>query len=540
MFDFFKKKKVDTDEVQYDTNQEESQDTPQPFVDDVQDDTPGFFDTMNDTISDFVDTSGEEDLEQSQDGGDKESETLVEPQGEGEDTRSVEDQEDDAVVWSSEEGLSPEANSDSELAPDEGYFPEETVEDFAADDDYDDWELSDEEIEEDFDDEVIDEDEHLGEGESVEMSEDANSEHHDEFPVPVPYAPNTDSELEDDENLSQLFSEEAEDSAIDPNGRQEALAGIASHIKSVVDSNRDNPIVVIRDTVEEIKSAIDQIVNDATVFLIDFTNDKHGYKVVPDSAVREFAPLETEESSYLDGLDIINLIKENQDSYDSVFIIVSGADVISEKIFKALEGNRVALDMIVSKIREAVTDADESGIRIIAAATKNNEFLEEIVSSTPSREAVQGVEIGFEESDSSEASSEGMEPNAESNSIDIDPHTNDEEAPDFEDESEGEEEVSVNRDESSTIKDGVEYGSWDNVVAEEPEEEISTTEDSNEKPVGSVNDYLQSVGKPTVEDGLSNPEEKPGAVEETSSTEEKATGNDKGNREFGFKSPFKF
>lgn len=540
MFDFFKKKKVDTDEVQYDTNQEESQDTPQPFVDDVQDDTPGFFDTMNDTISDFVDTSGEEDLEQSQDGGDKEGETLVEPQGEGEDTRSVEDQEDDAVVWSSEEGLSPEANSDSEPAPDEGYFPEKTVEDFAADDDYDDWGLSDEEIEEDFDDEVIDEDEHLGEGESVEMSEDANSEHHDEFPVPVPYAPNTDSELEDDENLSQLFSEEAEDSAIDPNGRQEALAGIASHIKSVVDSNRDNPIVVIRDTVEEIKSAIDQIVNDATVFLIDFTNDKHGYKVVPDSAVREFAPLETEESSYLDGLDIINLIKENQDSYDSVFIIVSGADVISEKIFKALEGNRVALDMIVSKIREAVIDADESGIRIIAAATKNNEFLEEIVSSAPSREAVKGVEIGFEESCSSEASSEGMEPNAESNSIDIDPHINDEEVPDFEDESEGEEEVSVNRDESSTIKDGVEYGSWDNVVAEEPEEEISTTEDSNEKPVGSVNDYLQSVGKPTVEDGLSNPEEKPGAVEETSSTGEKATGNDKGNREFGFKSPFKF
>ena len=116
------------------------------------------------------------------------------------------------------------------------------------------------------------------------------------------------------------------------------------------------------------------------MFLVDFTDSRTGYKVIPDSANREFAPIDNDgDSRYLDGIDIINLIKNSGDKYDGSFIIIAGLDNITDKISHALSGNQIAIDMIYEKIRSNIQDAVDNNITVIGTGYKLNESLNKFI-----------------------------------------------------------------------------------------------------------------------------------------------------------------
>ena len=241
---------------------------------------------------------------------------------------------------------------------------------------------------------------------------------------------------------------------------------VALNLQKIINNKTYPFFLTLKENDDAIKEELSSIIGTSTVFLVDFTESRNGYKVIPSSANREFAPINNEgDSSYLDGIDIINLIKNRGDKYDGSFIIIAGIDNIINKVSHALSGNQIAMDMIYEKIKTSIQEAIENNITVIGTGYELNkplgDFLDKLL-----------LEEIIEDQDFSEEIEDGDENVAE--------HT--------------------------------EYNLNESVDKEEhkPEEIISETTIENNADVidndnrNTVDEYLKSMGKSSIEEGIDN------------------------------------
>lgn len=257
---------------------------------------------------------------------------------------------------------------------------------------------------------------------------------------------------------------------------KELEQSLAFDIKKLINNKTYPLILTIQDNDAEIKEEISTIVGSNTVFLVDFTDSRTGYKVIPDSANREFAPIDNDgDSRYLDGIDIINLIKNSGDKYDGSFIIIAGLDNITDKISHALSGNQIAIDMIYEKIRSNIQDAVDNNITVIGTGYKLNESLNKFIEKL-------SLEDIIEDSDE-DTKDKSMDDHLENNDV-----------------KEGEKLTTY------TI-----YAPGDNTIVEEIEQDVVTSpepvENWEDEGGATVDEYFESVGEPSVEEGLENKKE---------------------------------
>lgn len=270
---------------------------------------------------------------------------------------------------------------------------------------------------------------------------------------------------------------------------KELVQSLAFDIKKLI-NNKTYPLILsIQDNDADIKEEISTIVGSNTVFLVDFTDSRTGYKVIPDSANREFAPIDNDgDSRYLDGIDIINLIKNSGDKYDGSFIIIAGLDNITDKISHALSGNQIAIDMIYEKIQNNIQDAVDNNITVIGTGYELNESLN-----------------GFIEKLSLEDILEDGDEDTENESLN-------------------------NHLENNDVKDSKKlttytiYAPDDDTVVEEIEQDVVTdpkpVENWEDEGGATVDEYFESVGEPSVEEGLENKKESAFVDEDHSSNNE--------------------
>lgn len=252
---------------------------------------------------------------------------------------------------------------------------------------------------------------------------------------------------------------------------------LAFDIKKLINNKTYPLILTIQDNDAEIKEEISTIVGSNTVFLVDFTDSRTGYKVIPDSANREFAPIDNDgDSRYLDGIDIINLIKNSGDKYDGSFIIIAGLDNITDKISHALSGNQIAIDMIYEKIKSNIQEAVDNNITVIGTGYELNESLNEFIEKLSLEDIIKDGDENTKD--------ESLDNHLENNDI-----------------------KSGEKLTTYTI-----YAPDDDTVVEEIEEDVFTdpepVENWEDEGGSTVDEYFESVGEPSVEEGLENKKRK--------------------------------
>ena len=241
---------------------------------------------------------------------------------------------------------------------------------------------------------------------------------------------------------------------------------VALNLQKIINNKTYPFFLTLKENDDAIKEELSSIIGTSTVFLVDFTESRNGYKVIPSSANREFAPINNEgDSSYLDGIDIINLIKNSGDKYDGSFIIIAGIDNIINKVSHALSGNQIAMDMIYEKIKTSIQEAIENNITVIGTGYELNkplgDFLDKLL-----------LEEIIEDQDFSEEIEDG----------------------------------------DKNVTEHTEYNLNESVDKEEhqPEEIISETTTENNADVidndnrNTVDEYLKSMGKSSIEEGIDN------------------------------------
>lgn len=260
----------------------------------------------------------------------------------------------------------------------------------------------------------------------------------------------------------------------DNDEEKEVKKSIAFNVQKLINSKSHPLILTIKENDDAIKEELSKIIGENTVFLVDFTESRNGYKVIPDSANREFAPINNEgDSSYLDGIDIINLIKNSGDKYDGSSIIIAGIDNITNKVSRTLSGNQIAIDMIYEKIKTNIQEAVENNITVIGTGYELSEPLSDFIDKL-------SLEDIIEEHDSTE----------ENESI----------------ATSSEKEV---EDEEENVLERTEYNIDERVDKEgdEPKEitKGTTSENNNDNDNrNTVDEYLKSMGKSSIEEGIEN------------------------------------
>ena len=141
-------------------------------------------------------------------------------------------------------------------------------------------------------------------------------------------------------------------------------------------------IVLINDNDQATKTILTRYIGDSRVFLVDLSEEKTGYKIVPDQAERSYAPLPGSESEYTyDAFDIINLIKAGEKDRKS-FIVLAGVDSIIDRMYDNFQDNQLAFKMIFERINKYLKQAYKSGVTIVVTAHNSNDniadFLEKI------------------------------------------------------------------------------------------------------------------------------------------------------------------
>ena len=258
---------------------------------------------------------------------------------------------------------------------------------------------------------------------------------------------------------------------------KELRKSVAFNVQKLINNKTYPLILAIKENDDAIKEELSSIIGTSTVFLVDFTESRNGYKVIPSSANREFAPINNEgDSSYLDGIDIINLIKNSGDKYDGSFIIIAGIDNITNKVSHALSGNQIAIDMIYEKIKTSIREAVENNITVIGTGYELNEPLSDFIDKLSLEDIIEDQDFS-EENDS-------IVPVQEKEIEDGD----------------------------ENIAEHTEYNLNESVDKEEhkPEEIISETTIENNADVidndnrNTVDEYLKSMGKSSIEEGIDN------------------------------------
>lgn len=258
---------------------------------------------------------------------------------------------------------------------------------------------------------------------------------------------------------------------------KELRKSVAFNVQKLINNKTYPLILAIKENDDAIKEELSSIIGTSTVFLVDFTESRNGYKVIPSSANREFAPINNEgDSSYLDGIDIINLIKNSGDKYDGSFIIIAGIDNITNKVSHALSGNQIAIDMIYEKIKTSIREAVENNITVIGTGYELNEPLSDFIDKLSLEDIIEDQDFS-EENDS-------IVPVQEKEIEDGD----------------------------ENVAEHTEYNLNESVDKEEhkPEEIISETTTENNADVidndnrNTVDEYLKSMGKSSIEEGIDN------------------------------------
>lgn len=281
-----------------------------------------------------------------------------------------------------------------------------------------------------------------------------------------------DDQIEHDDDQLQMDFDKVLDNEVE-NEEKEVIQEIAFDIKQLI-NNKSYPIILtIKDSDEDIKKELTSIIGENTVFLVDLTESRNGYKIIPDSANREFAPLNNDgDSSYLDGIDIINLIKNNGDKYEGSFIIIAGIDSIADKITNALSGNQIAIDMINERVASSIQEAVDNNITVIGTGYEFNDSLNAFIENLSIDSIVEDSEL------------------VEDNDITED-----------DDNSVAEEEQKVSENTFTTFS--VYKPESNNDVDTEP----SPVENWEDEGGNTVDNYLESVGEPSIAEGLENKEE---------------------------------
>lgn len=301
-----------------------------------------------------------------------------------------------------------------------------------------------------------------------ESKEIGDAENNDDSQIAMNF---NSASFEEDDESDPLDIEKIQDQE-DYDEEKEVRKSIAFNVQKLIDSKSYPLILAIKENDDAIKEELTSIIGKNTVFLVDFTESRNGYKIIPDSANREFAPINNEgDSSYLDGIDIINLIKNSEDKYDGSFIIIAGIDNITNKVSHTLSGNQIAIDMIYEKIKTNIQEAVENNITVIGTGYELSEPLSDFIDQL-------SLEDIIEEHESSEKNKSIV--------------------------TSSEKEV---EDGEENVIEHAEYNINERVDKEEYEpeeviEEKTTENDEDNDNMNTVDEYLKSMGKSSIEEGI--------------------------------------
>lgn len=301
-----------------------------------------------------------------------------------------------------------------------------------------------------------------------ESKEIGDAENNDDSQIAMNF---NSASFEEDDESDPLDIEKIQDQE-DYDEEKEVRKSIAFNVQKLIDSKSYPLILAIKENDDAIKEELTSIIGKNTVFLVDFTESRNGYKIIPDSANREFAPINNErDSSYLDGIDIINLIKNSEDKYDGSFIIIAGIDNITNKVSHTLSGNQIAIDMIYEKIKTNIQEAVENNITVIGTGYELSEPLSDFIDQLSLEDIIEEHESS-EKNESIVTSSEKEVEDGEENVIE---HA----------------EYNINE-----RVDKEEY------EPEEVIEEKTTENDEDNDNMNTVDEYLKSMGKSSIEEGI--------------------------------------
>lgn len=289
-----------------------------------------------------------------------------------------------------------------------------------------------------------------------------------------------DDHLENNDNQMQIdFNSDTHGQVESDVEEQEVLQEIAFDIKSLI-NNKSYPIILtIKDNDEDIKEELSSIIGDKTVFLVDLTESESGELILPESAQREYSPINNEgDSNYLDGIDIINLVKNSDNKYDGAFLVIAGIDNIADDIQNAFSGNQIAIDMINEKIATSIQEAVDNNITVIGTGYEFNDSLNEFIENLSienfieENEDIDNTTDVEENDDQLEENQDSMAPNTFTTFSIYVPSTNE----------------TIEQDVTSD------------------QETIETWEDDGGN---TVDEYLESMGEPSIEEGLEEKENNP-------------------------------
>lgn len=158
-------------------------------------------------------------------------------------------------------------------------------------------------------------------------------------------------------------------------------------------------LTVVNDSNDGLKEILSGYIGDNKVYLVDLSDNKDGYKIVPDGSQRSFETISGEEGDEdYTVLDIPGLIRTND---EKAFLVIAGADDIAKKIEHAFEGNVTALEIVMERVQASISSAYDKGITVIVTAKEASSSLLSVLSGL---ESIKPVPTHYEEETGEEVS----------------------------------------------------------------------------------------------------------------------------------------
>lgn len=162
---------------------------------------------------------------------------------------------------------------------------------------------------------------------------------------------------------------------------EEGVNPVEDHVEYTIYTPRPhvNPVVVLAsENIDDVRSSINAYVGDSPAYLIDLTEDRSGYDTLPDNISRSFISITGDEEEF-SAVDVAHLVSQRSEGGDRPFIIITGADEITDKVESMLPENPVAMGIINERVREVVSQAKDNGVTILIAARRITPMMVNII-----------------------------------------------------------------------------------------------------------------------------------------------------------------
>lgn len=127
---------------------------------------------------------------------------------------------------------------------------------------------------------------------------------------------------------------------------------------------------------DEFTARINETLDDREVFVFDFTENKSGYNVLPQSARPQFVDLPDDEVSPLDARTVFSAAFEHPGSA----VVIVGPEVLAGKLESRFERGTQYYSVIVDTAVKLLREADENDVEVVTIGANSSYIIDDIIS----------------------------------------------------------------------------------------------------------------------------------------------------------------